>query len=118
MHRNGPYFAKICERSHKLLLLFIALAQEQNEMGRFLKEYGKADKSPGPSGKMMIQMGKSLQVFHLFSSLVVTVGLGVSSLSCIAQQPTRDCFETPIVEIIPGAYFIPTKMMHIRTMNF
>jgi hypothetical protein len=27
-------------------------------MGRFLKEYGKADKSP--AGKMMIQMGKSL----------------------------------------------------------
>jgi len=27
-------------------------------MGRFLKEYGKADKSA--AGKMMIQMGKSL----------------------------------------------------------
>ncbi|CAG7823073.1 unnamed protein product [Allacma fusca] len=34
------------------------LAQEQNAMGRFLKEYGKTDKSG--AGKMMVQMGKSL----------------------------------------------------------
>ncbi|CAL8096874.1 unnamed protein product [Orchesella dallaii] len=34
------------------------LAHEQNAMGRFMKEFGKSDKSA--AGKMMIQMGKSL----------------------------------------------------------
>jgi len=34
------------------------LAQEQNSMGRFLKEFGKSDRTN--AGKMMIQMGKSL----------------------------------------------------------
>ena len=40
------------------MFTFPVLAQEQNAMGRFLKEYGKTDKSG--AGKMMIQMGKSL----------------------------------------------------------
>lgn len=37
--------------------MFSALSQDENEMGRFLREQGSQDKSK--AGKMMIAVGKS-----------------------------------------------------------
>ena len=41
----------------KLNLIFIALSQDENEMGRFLKDQGALDKTK--AGKMMIAVGKA-----------------------------------------------------------
>lgn len=40
-----------------LLIVFIALSQDENEMGRFLKDQGSLDKTK--AGKMMIAVGKA-----------------------------------------------------------
>ena len=40
-----------------LLLSLLALSQDENEMGRFLREQGSQDKSK--AGKMMIAVGKA-----------------------------------------------------------
>ena len=49
---------KVTAILENFILIFKDLAYEENSMGRFLKDYGKMDKTK--AGKMMVAVGKSM----------------------------------------------------------
>ena len=68
MKQNDIYLVLLSN----LLIFFSALSQDENEMGRFLKDQGSLDKTK--AGKMMIAVGKAQsfaaqQRFHFLPKL-------------------------------------------------
>lgn len=68
---------------------FLALAQEENSMGRFLKESGKQDKTR--AGEMMCAVGKALSTSGQQRLYLGTPLLGLHEVSTVVLQVYINC---------------------------
>ncbi|KAI5720803.1 hypothetical protein M8J77_011864 [Diaphorina citri] len=85
--------------------MFTALAQYENEMGRFLKDSGKNDKTR--VGKMMIAVGKSMSYSGQQRIALRFAGTSVSS-SCLvlvtidSAELTVNCEKMVLGSMLPN----------------
>ena len=72
------------------VFLLLALSQEENESGRFLREQGAVDKTK--AGKMMISVGKALSYTAQQRWVLTTFRIVVYSKYCNWQRnKLSDC---------------------------